>query len=81
MNLRSICQAAGAFTLAQIRRVGPADWYPGDPADARYRRARQTAGRPRVQPLSLPNGSGRPENAGGGLPSSYFMQTMADFVE
>lgn len=79
---RQLPGSSGSFTLAQIRDAfGPADWFPGDhplmpDVVARGRR-------PDVRACSLchyPNGKGRPENAGvAGLPSAYFVQTMADF--
>ena len=70
------------FTRAQISNAfGPADWYPGDhpkmPDVVAHGRM------PDVRACGLchyPNGKGRPENAGvAGLPTSYFMQQMADF--
>ena len=70
------------FTRAQISDgFGPADWYPSDhpkmPDVVAHGR------RPDVRACSLchyPNGKGRPENAGvAGLPTSYFVQQMADF--
>ena len=79
---RQLAGSSGAFTLAQIRDgFGPADWYPGDhpamPDIVAHGK------RPDVRACSLchyPNGKGRPENAGvAGLPSAYFIQTMADF--
>jgi len=74
--------SSASFTLPQIRDgFGPADWYPGDhpqmPEIVAHGR------KPDARACSLchyPNGKGRPENAGlAGLPSSYFVQTMADF--
>jgi cytochrome c553 len=79
---RHLPGSSGAFTLTQIRDAfGPADWYPGDhpvmPEIVAHGR------RPDVRACALchyPNGKGRPENAGvSGLPSAYFVQTMADF--
>ena len=70
------------FTRQQISDgFGPADWFPGDhpsmPDIVAHGR------RPDVRACALchyPNGKGRQENAGiAGLPSSYFVQTMADF--
>ena len=70
------------FTPAQIRDAfGPADWFPGDhPAMpdvvAKGRR-------PDVRACGLchmPNGKGRPENAGvAGLPAEYILKTLDDF--
>ena len=74
--------SSGAFTLTQIRDAfGPADWYPGDhptmPDVVAHGR------RPDVRACGLchmPNGKGRPENAGvTGLSVAYFTQTLADF--
>jgi cytochrome c553 len=81
-TLRHLPTSTLAFTLTQIRDgFGPADWYPGDhpqmPEIVAHGR------KPDVRACSLchyPNGKGRPENAGVlGLPSAYFVQTIADF--
>jgi cytochrome c553 len=81
-SLKKLPGSSGSFTATQIRDgFGPADWYPGDhpsmpPVVAQGRK-------PDVRACSLchyPNGKGRPENAGvAGLPTAYFLQTMADF--
>jgi cytochrome c553 len=80
--LKHLPGSTGAFTVSQIRDAfGPADWYPADhpPMPDVVAHGR----RPDVRACSLchyPNGKGRPENAGvSGLPTAYFMQTMADF--
>jgi cytochrome c553 len=80
--LKHLPGSTGAFTVSQIRDAfGPADWYPADhpPMPDVVAHGR----RPDVRACSLchyPNGKGRPENAGvSGLPTTYFMQTMADF--
>jgi cytochrome c553 len=79
---RHVAGSSLTFTLSQIRDgFGPADWFPGDhpamPEIVAHGR------RPDVRACSLchyPNGKGRPENAAvSGLPSTYFVQTMADF--
>ena len=79
---RRLPGSTGAFTLTQIRDAfGPADWYPGDhpamPDVVAHGR------RPDVRACGLchmPNGKGRPENAGvAGLSVSYFTQAIADF--
>lgn len=71
-----------SFTDAQIHdRFGPADWHPGDhgamPTVVAHGK------KPDVWACSLchlPNGKGRPENAGvAGLPAEYFIKQMADF--
>jgi cytochrome c553 len=71
-----------ALTLAQTRNLFDIpDWYPTDhpsmPDVVQHGR------RPDVRACGychLPNGQGRPENAGlAGLPLSYFLQQMADF--
>jgi cytochrome c553 len=81
-SLKHLPGSALEFTRAQISDgFGPADWYPGDhpkmPDVVAHGR------RPDVRACSLchyPNGKGRPENAGvAGLPTSYFIQQMADF--
>jgi cytochrome c553 len=79
---RHLPGSTGEFTPTQIRDAfGPADWFPGDhpamPEVVAHGR------RPDVRACALchyPNGKGRPENAGvAGLPTAYFIQTMADF--
>ena len=75
-----------AFTLKQIRDTGnPVDWYPTDhppmPTIVAHRRS------PNANPwigscglCHLPNGKGRPENAGvAGLPAGYILEQLADF--
>jgi cytochrome c553 len=81
-TLRHLPGSQLAFTLTQIRDgFGPADWYPGDHPSMPEIVARGR--RPDIRACGLchyPNGRGRPENAGvSGLPSAYFLQTMADF--
>ena len=71
------------FTLTEIRDgFGPADWYPGDHPEMPDIVARGR--KPDIRACALchyPNGKGRPENAGvSGLPTAYFLQTMADFT-
>ena len=70
------------FTDAQVHdRFGPADWHPGDhgPMPAVVSHGRK----PDVWSCALchlPNGKGRPENAGiAGLPYDYFVEQMNDF--
>lgn len=79
---KHLAGSTGEFTPAQIRDgFGPADWFPGDhpamPEVVSHGR------KPDVRACGLchyPNGKGRPENAGvAGLPTAYFIQTMADF--
>jgi cytochrome c553 len=75
-----------AFTLKQIRdTANPVDWFPQDhpamPQIVAHRRS------PGVNPwigscglCHLPNGKGRPENAGiAGLPAGYILEQLADF--
>jgi len=72
-----------SFTLTQIRdNAGPADWYPGDhpPMPPIVAHGRKEAMVFACSLCHYPNGKGRPENAGvGGLPYTYFLQTMQDF--
>ena len=81
-SLKRLAGSSGSFTITQIRDFfGPADWFPTDhptmPDVVAHGR------KPDVRACSLchyPNGKGRPENAGvSGLPTVYFLQTMADF--
>ncbi|MBI4263727.1 MAG: c-type cytochrome [Acidobacteria bacterium] len=71
------------FTRAQIaNRFGPADWYPGDHTAMPeiVARGRMDANIIACSLCHMPNGKGRPENAGvSGLPEEYFIQTMLDF--
>src|SRR5262245_17039603 len=74
--------STGEFTNAQIRDgFGPADWFPGDHPTMPEVVAKGR--RPDVMSCALchlPNGRGRPENAGvSGLPVTYFVQQMMDF--
>jgi cytochrome c553 len=71
-----------ALTMPQIRDLfNPPDWYPNDhppmPESVGHGR------RPDVRACGychLPNGQGRPENAGiAGLPAGYIIQQMADY--
>jgi cytochrome c553 len=71
-----------ALTAPQIRDLfNPPDWYPNDhpamPETVAHGR------RPDVRACGychLPNGQGRPENAGvAGLPAGYIIQQMADY--
>jgi len=75
-----------AFTMKQIRDTGnPVDWFPQDhpamPTIVAHRRS------PNLNPwigscglCHLPNGKGRPENAGiAGLPAGYILEQLADF--
>jgi cytochrome c553 len=71
-----------ALTLAQTRDLyNPPDWHPNDhpPMPEIVGRGRK----PGVFACAychLPNGQGRPENAGiAGLPAAYIVQQMADF--
>src|SRR5262245_13802731 len=73
---------AGEFTPQRIRDgFGRADWFPGDHPTMPEVVAKGR--RPDVTDCAvwhLPNGKGRPENAGvSGLPAAYFIQTMLDF--
>ncbi|MBY0510316.1 MAG: hypothetical protein K2P94_09190 [Rhodospirillaceae bacterium] len=71
-----------ALTLAQIRDLhDPPDWHPDD-----HPPMPEIVGRGRKPGIfacaycHLPNGQGRPENAGlAGLPAAYIVQQMADF--
>jgi cytochrome c553 len=79
---RKLPGSTGEFTPQQIRDgFGPADWFPGDhpPMPEIVAKGR----RPEVTSCALchlPNGKGRPENAGvSGLPVPYFIQQMMDF--
>jgi cytochrome c553 len=75
-----------AFTMKQIRdTANPVDWFPQDhpsmPTIVAHRRS------PNMNPwigscglCHLPNGKGRPENAGiAGLPAGYILEQLADF--
>jgi cytochrome c553 len=70
------------FTVAQIADLNePADWFPEDHKvmPSIVARGRQPAIRACAY-CHYPNGKGRPSNGGvGGLPVSYFMQTLNDF--
>lgn len=79
---RSLPGSNLSFTPAQIRDgFGPADWYPGDHPAMPEIVAKGR--RPDVRACALchlPNGKGRPENAGvSGLPVAYFIQQMNDY--
>lgn len=71
-----------ALTLAQIRDLyNPPDWHPDD-----HPPMPEVVGHGRKPGVfacaycHLPNGQGRPENAGiAGLPAAYIVQQMADF--
>lgn len=80
---RQIPGSALSFTRQQISDgFGPADWFPGDHPAMPEIVARGK--RPDARACGLchyPNGKGRQENAGvSGLPVSYFIQQMNDFV-
>ena len=79
---RQLPGSALTFTRQQISDgFGPADWFPGD--HPRMPEIVAHGRRPDIRACGLchyPNGKGRQENAGvGGLPVSYFIQTMNDF--
>lgn len=71
------------FTVAQIRNIagGAPDWHPGDHPPMPGIVAKGRAGG--VLPCGychLPNGLGRPENAGlAGLPAEYIVQQVRDY--
>jgi cytochrome c553 len=81
--LKSLPGSDLQFTRAQIsNRYGPADWFPGDhpvmPNIVAYGKVKAET---RACGLChMPNGKGRPENAGvAGLPVQYFIQQLNDF--
>ncbi len=83
-TLKQLPGAKLRFTEAQIQNpFSPADWFPGDhpamPAIVAFGR------KPLIMACAfchLPNGKGRPENAGiSGLPVSYFVEQMHEFKE
>jgi cytochrome c553 len=81
-TIRHTADSNLGFTDAQVHdRYGPADWHPGDHATMPNVVAHGK--KPEVWACSLchlPNGQGRPENAGvAGLPVEYFIKQMTDF--
>lgn len=79
---RTIPGATAQYSRAQIsNRFGPADWFPSEHPQMPDVVAHGK--QPNVWACGLchyPNGKGRAENAGvNGLPTDYFIQTMADF--
>lgn len=74
-----------ALTLAQIKDItrGPPDWHPGShPPMPEIVAKGRTGGVLACGYCHLPNGLGRPENAGvAGLPEDYIVQQVRDFRE
>jgi cytochrome c553 len=81
----TIPESTLTFTRAQLaNRFGPADWFPRDhgPMPDIVAHGRQAAEIFACSLCHLPNGMGRPENAGvAGLPYDYILQQLHDFRE